>query len=170
MMTVSGPVTRGVPQAASAALLPVGENKRRMNPFENNELTINRFMAKEAPISLICHSERSEESVRLLKNQDSSPPRPQFPATAPGVALPSHIRVGRRRGTTSSAAVPDAALPPPSMESCIHAVVTAVRNDSNKLDQSLLNANLAKGLSAIRPKVFVPTTAFPILTDTCDGI
>ena len=29
-----------------------------------------------------------------------------------------------RRGSSSSAAVPDAALPPPSLESCIHAVVS----------------------------------------------
>src|SRR5712692_5939749 len=47
-------------------------------------------------------------------------PRPcGSPATAPCVALPSHVRVGRRQLLPAllSAAVPDAALPPPSLES-----------------------------------------------------
>src|SRR4030066_1162967 len=37
------------------------------------------------------------------------------------------------RCSTSSAAVPDAALPPPSMESCIHAVVQGANNTVRRL-------------------------------------
>ncbi len=41
-----------------------------------------------------------------------------------------------RRGSSSSAAVPDAALPPPSLESCIHAVVS--RGEREKSDTHFL--------------------------------
>src|SRR4030067_1126622 len=46
-----------------------------------------------------------------------------------------HAVVGNRSRhcPTSSAAVPDAALPPPSMESCIHAVVKGASNTVSRL-------------------------------------
>ncbi len=42
----------------------------------------------------------------------------------PWLALTPTLGNRSRRGSSSSAAVPDVALPPPSLESCIHAVVS----------------------------------------------